>query len=79
MRGNCQQRKGNKRRREEKGKKNYLKTVFSFIDIHPKFFSSSIHIFLESVMKGTLGRMLKLSRKEQFCSFEGTFTLSVPV
>lgn len=56
-----------------------MKTVSSFIDIHPKFFSSSIHIFLESVMKGTLGRMLKLSRKEQFCSFEGTFTLSVPV
>ena len=56
-----------------------MKTVSSFIDIHPKFFSLSIHIFLELVMKGTLGRMLKLSRKEQFCSFEGAFTLSIPV
>ena len=64
---------------EEKGKKKFLKLFPPLLTFTPSFFHHLSIFFLESVMKGTLGRMLKLSRKEQFCSFEGTFTLSVPV
>ena len=69
MRGNCQQRKGNKRRREEKGKENYLKTVSSFIDIHPKFFSLSIHIFFGIGYERNAGKDVEVVQKRAVLLF----------